>query len=157
MIFTILSNLLTNIFVPAFARCRDPRRLLWQYTGIIGSVVAFSAAVTAFAAIFPDHFLFVLGHHYTHLHEELLLMIGGAILNALTGTFWSLNASKAWISGSWLYIPLTLCTQCLLVPLTDFSTVKGVLIFNLLSAVPNLILNMALGYRGFRSYAQAPA
>jgi hypothetical protein len=82
-------------------------------------------------------------------------MVGGAILSALTGTFWALNASKAWVSGSWLYIPLTLATQIALIRYTDFSSVMGVLTFNLISAIPNLLLNIALSYRGFRSFQSA--
>ena len=84
-------------------------------------------------------------------------MVGGAVLGAFTGTFWSLNASKAWIQDAWLYIPLTLVTQIALIPYTDFSSVTGVLIFNLLSAVPNLLLNMVMSYRGFRSFQPVPA
>jgi hypothetical protein len=84
-------------------------------------------------------------------------MVGGAVLSALTGTFWALNASKAWVAGAWLYIPLTLATQAALIPFTDFSTVSGVLIFNLFSAVPNLLLNIVMSYRGFRSFQAANA
>jgi hypothetical protein len=155
MIFAVLSNLLTNVFVPAFARCQSPRRLRWLYLGIVGGVGAFSLIVTAGAALFPNLFLFVLGGKYSHLHQELLLMVAGSVMAALTGTFWALNASKAWIAGSWLYIPLTLTTQAALIPFTDFSSVAGVLMFNLLSAVPNLLLNCVLGYRGLHRFAAA--
>lgn len=151
MIFAVLSNLLTNVFAPAFARCQSPRRLRWQYAGVVGAVSAFSLAVLGAAALFPDAFLFILGGKYAHLERELLLMVGGAVAAALTGTFWALNSSKAWIAGSWLYIPLTLGTQVALIPFTDFTSVRGVLIFNLLSAIPNLLLNFALSLRGFRS------
>jgi len=113
--------------------------------------------VIAAAVIFPDQFLFVLGNKYAHLHRELLLMVGSAVLAALTGTFWSLNAAKAWVTGSWLYIPLTLLTQIALIPFTDFSNVSSVLLFNLLSSVPNLLLNLALSFRGFRSLETATA
>ena len=68
----------------------------------------------------------------------------------MAGTLWALNASRAWIAGSWLYIPLTLGTQLLLIPFTDFSSVAGVLTFNLMSVCPNLLLNIGLSYRGFR-------
>ena len=112
------------------------------YFQITGGVVLFCAIVLAAATIFPDQFLFVLGNKYAHLHRELLLMIGSAVIAALTGTFWSLNSAKAWITGSWLYIPLTLLTQVALIPFTDFSNVQSVLIFNLVSAVPNLLLNL---------------
>ena len=84
-------------------------------------------------------------------------MVGGAVLTALAGTLWSLNAAKAWIAGSWLYIPLTLATQIALIPSTDFSSVSGVLIFSLVSAVPSLLLNLFLSYRGFRSVRNAIA
>jgi O-antigen/teichoic acid export membrane protein len=152
MVFTVLSNLLTNVFGPAFARCQDPKRLRWQYATIVGGVSAFSAVLIAAAFLFPGAFLFVLGGKYAHLEHELVLMVGGAVMGALTGTFWTLNASKAWIAGSWLYIPLTLATQVALIPMTDFSSVRSVLLFNLLSAVPNLALNLALSFRGFAAF-----
>jgi O-antigen/teichoic acid export membrane protein len=155
MIFAVLSNLLTNVFAPAFARCQDPRRLRTLYAGIIGAVAAFSFTVLAGAAFFPNAFLFVLGNKYTHLEHELVLMVAGSVAGALTGTFWALNSSKAWITGSWLYIPLTLATQAALIPFTDFSSVRGVLIFNLISVAPNLLLNFVLSYRGFRSLTRA--
>jgi O-antigen/teichoic acid export membrane protein len=157
MIFTVVSNLLANVFVPAFARCHERRKLRWLYAAIAGGVVAFSLAVLFAAEFFPREFLFILGNKYAHLHRELLLMVGGAVAGALTGTFWALNASKAWITGAWLYIPLTLVTQIALIPYTDFSSVSGVLIFNLLSSIPNLLLNIGLSYRGFRSLQPASA
>lgn len=157
MIFTVLSNLLANVFVPAFARCQDRRRLPWLFAAIVGGVLGFSLAVLVAAEFFPREFLFVLGNKYAHLQRELLLMVGSAVLGALTGTFWALNASKAWVSGAWLYIPLTLATQIALIPYTDFSSVIGVLTFNLLSSIPNLLLNIALSYRGFRSLQPASA
>ena len=151
MIFTILGSLLANIFVPAFARCQEKRKLGWLYAGIGGGVAAFSLLILGGAAFLPNEFLFVLGHRYAHLQHELLLMVGGAILNLMGSTLWTLNASKAWIVGSWLYIPLTLGTQIALIPFIDFSSVSGVLTFNLFSAVPHLLLNVGLSYRGFRS------
>jgi O-antigen/teichoic acid export membrane protein len=155
MIFSVLTNLLTNVFVPAFARCHNKRKLHLLYAAIVGGVAAFSLSIIFGASIFPDEFLFVLGSKYAHLHRELLLMVAGAVLSALTGTFWALNASKAWVSGAWLYIPLTLATQIVLIPYTDFSSVAGVLIFNLFSAIPNLLLNIVMSYRGFRSLQPA--
>lgn len=155
MIFAVMSNLLTNVFAPAFARCQSPRRLRWQYAGIVGTVGGFCLVVLAAAALFPHAFLYVLGSKYAHLERELILMVAGAVASALTGTFWALNSSKAWVHGSWLYIPLTLATQVALIPFTDFTTVRGVLIFNLISALPNLLLNFVLSFRGFRSVQRA--
>jgi O-antigen/teichoic acid export membrane protein len=155
MIFAVLSNLLANVFAPAFARCQTLIKLRWQYAAIVGGVACFSLAIIAAAAFFPREFLFVLGNKYAHLERELLLMVAGAVITAMAGTLWSLNAAKAWIAGSWLYIPLTLATQLALIPYTDFSTVSGVLIFNLVSAIPSLALNLILSYRGFRNWRTA--
>ncbi|MFN2542852.1 MAG: lipopolysaccharide biosynthesis protein [Chthoniobacterales bacterium] len=157
MIFAVVGNVLTNVFVPAFARAQSPRKLRWLYGAIAGGVIAFGAFVLLAAAIFPEQFLFILGNKYAHLHRELLLMVGAAVLSSVTAALWSLNAARAWVAGSWLYIPLTLVTQIALIPFVDFSTVAGVLMFNLLSTVPNLFLNLVLSYRGFRSFQQAPA
>jgi hypothetical protein len=142
---------LTNILVPAFARCQDKAKLRVLYALIAGGVALFSLILFGAAAMFPDQFLFILGNRYTHLHRELVLMVGGAVLIAFGSTLWMLNSSKAWINGSWLYIPLTLVTQIALVPFTDFSSVAGVLTFNLISTVPAVLLNLWLSYRGFRS------
>lgn len=157
MIFTVISNLLANVFVPMFARCQSRLKLGWLFAAIMGGVAFLSGMILVAAAIFPREFLFVLGNKYSHLHHELLLMVGGAVAAAITGTLWGLNASKAWVAGSWLSIPLTVTTQLALIPVTDFSTVSGVLVFNLLSVFPSLFLNVALSYRGFRSFAAATA
>ncbi len=156
MIFAVVSQVLTNIFVPAFARCQSAARLRLQYFAIVGGVAGCCAVVMAAAVFFPTEFLFVLGGKYSHLHRELVLIIAGTILNLLAGTLWFLNAAKGWVAGTWLYIPLTLTTQIALIPYIDFSSVSQVLIFNLISAVPNLLLNMVLSYRGFRSFQPAP-
>ena len=157
MVLTVLTNLLTNIFGPAFARCQDPRRLRWQWAGTVGGVTAFSLVLIVAAMLFPKAFLFVLGAKYAHLEHELVLMLTVAVLAALTGTFWTLNAAKAWIAGAWLYIPLTVVTQIALIPVTDFSSVRGVLLFNIYSALPNVLLNLALSIRGFRTFSRAAA
>jgi O-antigen/teichoic acid export membrane protein len=157
MIFAVLSNVMANVFVPAFARCHKKHKLGILYASIVGGVTGFGLLVICLAALFPDQFLFILGSQYSHLRAELLLMVAGAVLNAIAGAIWGLNSAKGWISGSWLYIPATLATQVLLIPYTDFASVGSVLVFNLISAVPSLLLNLVLSYRGFRSQPVAIA
>jgi O-antigen/teichoic acid export membrane protein len=157
MIFAVLSNLLANVFIPAFARCHESRKLQLLYVGIIGGVTAFGALVICAAALFPNQFLFILGNRYTHLQGELLLMVSGAVLASIAGAMWGLNSAKGWISGSWMYIPATLVTQLVLIPFVDFSRVSGVLFFNLISAIPSVLLNLVLSFRGFRSHRFASA
>jgi len=152
MIFSVLGNLLTNIFAPAFARCQRREQLGRLYAGIVAGVAGFTLFVLGGAALLPDAFLFVLGSKYAHLQDALLLMVGVAVLNMMASTLWTLNASRAWIVGSWLYIPLTIGTQLLLIPFSKFSSVEGVLTFNLISVIPGLLLNLGLSYRGFLDF-----
>jgi hypothetical protein len=84
-------------------------------------------------------------------------MVGGATLSMIANTLWALNASRAWITGSWLYVPLTVATQVALIPWVNFSSVEGVLLFNLVSAVPSLLLNIGLSFHGFRFREEATA
>ena len=155
MVFTIFSSLLANIFAPAFARCQEKAKLGLLYAGIVGGVVLFGLGLCLGSALFPNEFLFILGHRYAHLQAELLLMVGGATLNMIASTLWALNASRAWITGSWLYIPLTVLTQIALIPFLNFSSVSGVLTFNLVSALPSLLLNIGLSWHGFRFQEKA--
>ncbi len=157
MIFTVLGSLMANIFAPAFARCQERGRLRLLYAGIVGGVILFGLVVLAGATLLPNEFLFILGNRYSHLQHELLLMVAAATLNMVASTLWALNASRAWITGSWLYIPLTLTTQVALIPFVNFSTVTGVLTFNLVSAIPSLLLNIGLSFHGFRFGEEARA
>jgi O-antigen/teichoic acid export membrane protein len=149
MIYAVLGNMLMNILVPAFARCQNPRQLRWIYLGIVAAVAGLGLIVLGAALFLPREFLLILGRRYLHLQHELVLMVGGATLNMMTSTLWLLNAARAWTAGSWINIPLTIATQLLLIPFVDFSTVSGVLTFNLISALPSLLLNIGLSYRGF--------
>jgi O-antigen/teichoic acid export membrane protein len=157
MVFALLSNLLTNVFVPAFARAQTTRKLRWLYAGIVAGVSVFGLSILLGANLFPHEVLLVLGGNYTHLHTELVLMIASAVLSSITATLWALNAARAWVVGSWFYIPLTLVTQIALIPFVDFTSVAGVLTFNLVSTVPNLLLNLVLSCRGFHALQSAPA
>jgi O-antigen/teichoic acid export membrane protein len=157
MIFAVLSNLLTNVFIPAFARCHQSGKLKMLYAGVVGGVTLFGIFVIALAAVFPAQFLFVLGNRYSHLSGELVLMVTGAVLASIASAMWGLNSAKGWISGSWLYIPGTLLTQVALIPFVNFSSVSDVLFFNLISAIPSVLLNVLLTFRGFRHYRSAVA
>jgi hypothetical protein len=157
MIFAVLSNLLANVFIPAFARCHQPGKLKLLYATVVGGVTGFGIFVVCLAAFFPTQFLFVLGNSYQHLSSELVVMVAGAVLNAIAGAIWGLNSAKGWISGSWMYIPGTLLTQIALIPFVDFGSVSGVLFFNLISAIPSVVLNLFLSFRGFRHQQRAAA
>ena len=112
--------------------------------------MAFGGALLAFSAILPEVLLWFLGHSYAHLRSELPLMMGMAALNALAGAMWAINSAKAWIEYSWTYIPATLVTQGILFLTMDVSTLRGAIVFGIISLIPSIALNAWLTVRGLR-------
>jgi hypothetical protein len=139
---------MASIVLPAFARCQSPRDLRIRYFQVCGGFLLLGLSLIAAAALFPDRILWILGSKYANLKHELLLMMIMAAFNAVITAMWSLNSTKAWIRYSWLNIPSVILTQIVLLTLLDVSTVHGVILFGILSLVPNFLLNSMLTYRG---------
>ncbi len=149
VIFTIFNAVLVGIVLPSFARCQSVSLLYRRYWHVLGIFCLIGFFLVGVTALFPGQILWILGKKYYHLKNELLLMVMGTVFSAMVGTMWSINASRAWIQYSWLNIPSTIATQIILLILLDVSTVKGVIIFGILSTVPSFVVNSFLTYRGF--------
>jgi hypothetical protein len=149
MIFSVISAVMTSIVLPGFARCQSPALLRRRYFQIIGGFGLLGGILISITALFPDQLLWILGSKYAHLRNELLLMMTLSSANALIAAMWSLNATKAWIQYSWLNIPGVILAQIVLLAFIDISSVKGVLIFGILSLLPTFLLNSMLSLRGF--------
>jgi O-antigen/teichoic acid export membrane protein len=149
MIFSVISAVMASIVLPGFARCQSPALLRRRYFQIISGFCLMGVGLIAIAAFFPDQLLWILGSKYAHLRSELLLMMILSAANALITAMWSLNATKAWIQYSWLNIPGVILAQVALLSFVDISSVKGVLVFGILSLLPTFLLNSLLSLRGF--------
>jgi O-antigen/teichoic acid export membrane protein len=154
IIFALINSVINQILVPSFARCQT-NRLLLLYLQIIGSYSAVGIAVIGVVILFPHQILWVLGQGYANLSNELILMIISTVFINLVSLMWSLNATRAWIEHSWIYIPATLLTQVLLLTQLDLSTVAGVIYFGMLSMCPFLVVNLWLSYAGFSNFRPA--
>lgn len=148
VIFSIVNAVMSGIILPSFARCQSIKLLYRRYWQILGSFCLLGLLLVGFAALFPNQLLWILGKQYSHLRNELLLMVTSTVISSIVATMWSINASKAWIQYSWLYIPSTITTQIFLLILLDVSSVKGVIIFGIFSNMPLIIINSLLTYRG---------
>ncbi len=153
MIFAVISAVMSSIVLPGFARCQSAELLRRRYFQIVGGFLLMGAGLVAIAALFPDELLWILGSKYAHLRNELLLMMTMSAFSALIAAMWSLNSTKAWIKYSWLNIPSVIFTQVVLLLSVDISTLKGVLVFGILSLVPTFALNSFLTYRGLSKEA----
>jgi len=147
VIFSIINATMASVVLPAFARSQSPRDLRVRYFQVVGGFCLLGMSLIGAAALFPDQILWVLGSKYANLRQELLLMMVMAAFSAVISAMWSLNATKAWIRYSWLNIPSVVLTQIILLTVLDVSTVRGVILFGILSLVPNFLLNSMLTIR----------
>jgi hypothetical protein len=149
IMFSIIGAVMTSIVLPGFARCQSAAQLRRRYFQIVGTFCLFGLSLVALAGLFPDQLLWVLGSKYSHLRNELFLMMIMTAFNSVVAAMWSLNSSKAWIKRSWLNIPSVIFTQIFLLLFLDISTLSGVLWFGVLSLIPTFLLNCMLTFRGF--------
>ena len=155
-IFTIIGSILSNIVLPSFARCQSVSLLQRRYFQVIGAYCLFASILLGITVAFPNQILWILGKNYRHLHEEVILMVTSSILYALLGTMWAINASKAWVSLAWIFIPTEITIQALLLLALDISTVKGVILFGIFPTLPGFVMNGYMTYRGLQSMKILP-
>src|ERR1700730_2983884 len=72
--FALLSSITGEVVLPAFARIQSVRHLRRRYFQIVTGYLAVSALTVAAVALFPKQILSILGHQYSGLHAEGVLM-----------------------------------------------------------------------------------
>jgi FkbM family methyltransferase len=79
-------------------------------------------------------------------------MVVSLVLGLFLGVVWGINTARGWLNSTWLIIPLTLLVQVGLVRWLPLSTVEGIIIFGIVSQLPNLFVSVAMMMRGFRHF-----
>jgi O-antigen/teichoic acid export membrane protein len=135
ILFAVIGGPVTQFVAPAFARATDKKRL-WGIAGglFLGSTV-FCAIMLLAAWLKGDWFLWLLGSKYSHLRQELILMLVGMCIANTSNLVLGLNIARGWIRFMWLNIPLTLGAQAVSMLLFDLSSVAGLAKFVIVSAV----------------------
>ena len=152
VIFGMLASFMGNVIYPRFARVQE-RGLLWlRYWQILGGHAALALILLAVAAFLPDALLWVLGPKYSHLRQELFLMMLNGVLFSILACMWQLNVARGWIVSPWLMIPIGVVTQVILILLLDVSQVRGVLLLNIYSMIPAFFLNLLRTRQGIREF-----
>jgi hypothetical protein len=150
-LLTIFSAVFNNVLAPRFARCQNLARLPGLYLGLLGVAAAALLPVAAFAWYFPDLLLMILGSSYAGLERECFLMVAAGCLAQLGGAMVWLNFSRAWIRiYHYANIPAILLAQAGSAMLFNLGTVRGVLLFSIVSAIaplPVYALDACLGLK----------
>jgi len=135
---------------PFFAKL-EAGRLKRTYLAAAGIVVACSAAYAGLAFAFPEAFLWVLGPKYSQLRLEVSLVILGSAMHYVAGVMWAIHSSRRFVYwwSNVAQIVLTLLVQAVLIWRMDLSTVRNVLLFNIISGIVTMLVTAAVGVYGF--------
>lgn len=135
---------LGHLFAPAFARCQDPQRLRRLFFSVLVGYGLLLAVFLLAVHTQSDPILTLFGPKYAHLKAELLLMALTLSITFISQLFWALNCSRGWVHWVWLNIPLTLAAQLTAALLLPVDTVHGANLLSIVSAIPSLLLGIAV-------------
>jgi len=149
ILFALVGSIVTNLLSPTFARCESMSRLRRLFGMALAAYAVFGSLLLLASLCLPKPILWLIGPKYSMLAPELPWLIASGVLGGFTSIIHSLAFGRGWIWHAWL-IPIgTILTQVGLLFVTDLSSVRGVLIFGLLSAVPNFLGVSYMAARGF--------
>jgi O-antigen/teichoic acid export membrane protein len=142
IIFVLISTITAALIIPRFARLpNDSATLLKRYLQIqLGLLIAY-AAVVGFCWIFSSQILLVLGNKYTGLSRELILLLIGSTISAMAGNSFYLSNNRGWVINPIIPIVVSIASICAGVYFLKISSLEGVLILNIIIAIPQFIVH----------------
>lgn len=111
VIFTVINSVMATIVLPSFSRCQSVVILRRRYFQILGLFLLLGIVMIASAYIFPDQILWIIGKKYSHLKNELFMIILVTFVSLFVALMSSFNLAKGWIKHIWIDIPMTLILQ----------------------------------------------
>jgi len=147
VVFALLSSITAEVVLPAFSRIQSVHLLRRRYCQIVAGYFSVSVLSVVAVAVFPRQILSVLGHQYSGLSAEGILMAVCAVVSTTAGILWGINCARAWIVSPAFLIPCTIFLQIAMISFLDLSTVSGVLLFTMYSWVPSIVLSVWLAVK----------
>lgn len=153
ILFTLINSVMSSVVLPSFARCQSVSLLRKRYIQIVFVFLGLGLALLSLATMFPKQILSILGNNYSNLERELVWMIASTVVASIGGVMWSLCSVKGWVEKAWIEIPVRISLQIILLIVLDISTVRGVLIFTLISSLSPIVIATWLADRGLKTKA----
>jgi hypothetical protein len=149
-ILVFFSQMNPILVEPFFARL-PAVQLKRTYLIAVGLIAVCAALFTMLAFLFPRAFLWILGPHYGQLKTEVGLVIIASAIRYLSGFMWIIHSARRFVYwwNNFLNIALTLLVQIVFLLKFDLSTVRGVLMMNIASALVALVVSVTCGIYGF--------
>jgi hypothetical protein len=146
ILLNLFSVIFSTLLVPRFSRLIPISGVLLNYyLKMLSSVFFFSVCVIGITILFPAQILWILGKDYSSLTNEVILIMISSCLNLFFGASFMLYSSRGWIMNPYLSIVLSIISVSLGIIIFDFSTLKGVLLFNIFVASIDLVKHFCYG------------
>ena len=149
-ILTLLAQINPILVEPYFAKLAAPRlRRIYFFSSV--AVITFAALFAAAAFLFPTEFLWILGPAYGKLYVEVGLVVLSSSIWYVVSFLWAVNSSRRFVYWwvTFTNIGLTLMVEIVYIWKFDLSTMRSVLILQVLTATINLLTNSASALYGF--------
>jgi O-antigen/teichoic acid export membrane protein len=149
-LIVLLQSSVITLVAPRVARLSDPRMIWRRYGQVVGAACLVSLLGLLAAFLIPGPLLWIIGPKYSSLSALMPLAMTSAVMYLVSTTFFSLNASRAWVVPPVVAIPLILSTQGLAAYGLKLSDTRGALLFSIVTSLPPLLLNALLAWKHLR-------
>ncbi len=147
MLLVIIQSIYSTLIVPRFARLENSYNLIVKrFFSIQVFILVLLATVIIFVYFFATEILWILGPYYYGLEKEILLVMIGSCLNVFSGLTYLTCLTKEWVINPLIFITISIITIVIGVLLLDVSTLYGILVFNILIAAVQVIMNCFYAY-----------
>lgn len=147
LVLGIIPMVFITIITPRFARLVENFSLLlkWYFTLMVLLILVFSFMVLL-VYLFSNEVLWVLGGNYANLNYEIVLLIIGTSLTTVAGLMYGMSSVRGWIINPILSISISILTLIIGVFIVNVSSLKGVLVLNIIIGLSQLITNSSYGF-----------
>ena len=141
MVLTLVKLSVDMLIVPRYARLPSHKgQVIARFFQVNALLLGLSALITGAVALLPDLFLWVLGEQYADLQYEVVLMTLSSCLVLVSGVAYMMASSRGIIPNPYLFIAFNIAAQvAILYFLVDYTTLAGVIMFSIYSAILNLL------------------
>ncbi len=152
VLFSVISMLFMTLVTPRFARMQldSGRQLVRRYALVAGGLVALGSLILLSTHLLADAILWVLGSHYAHLQNELVLQATNGSILLLVGVTTAIFTSRGIVITPLVLIPINIFTIATGIYFFDLTSLQGVLYFNIYKTTADLV--MYLGYYATQLY-----
>lgn len=126
---------------PFFARLEKRKLIKWSIA-ILSCALFLCVVLVAVVKVVPEIFLWIIGPHYKELHGEIFIAVIPGVLAVLGGVISSINSARRfnYYRFNVANIIITLGVQFACMTRMNLSSLHSVLVFNVISSIPGMVL-----------------